>query len=158
MANLTLPSDFAEFLSLAQSRGARILVFGGFAVSIHARPRATGDIDLWIGPDATTRDAIRATLRDFGFSAEAVRLIVLDQPHHMTRFGVEPNRIELFTSVADLDFEACWMRRTAGTSGSLGFSVLSKPDLIASKIAAGRPRDLADPGDRREHEELRRTP
>lgn len=151
MANLTLPSDFAEFLSLAQSRGARLLVFGGFAVSIHARPRATGDIDLWIGPDEPTRDAIRATLRDIGFSVEAIGRAVLDQPHHMTRFGMEPNRIELFTSVAHLDFEACWSRRVEGTSGSLSFSVLSKPDLIESKVAAGRPRDLAD------LEELRRT-
>jgi hypothetical protein len=76
---------------------------------------------------------------------------VLDQPHHMTRFGMEPNRIELFTSVAHLDFEACWSRRVEGISGSLSFSVLSKPDLIESKVAAGRPRDLAD------LEELRRT-
>lgn len=64
---------------------------------------------------------------------------------------MEPNRIELFTSVAHLDFEACWSRRVEGISGSLSFSVLSKPDLIESKVAAGRPRDLAD------LEELRRT-
>jgi len=69
----------------------------------------------------------------------------------MTRFGAEPNRIELFTSVADLDFEACWVRRTTATSGTLDFSVISRDDLIASKVAAGRPRDLAD------LEELRRS-
>ncbi len=105
MANLTLPKDFAEFLSLAQSRGARILVFGGFAVSIHARPRTTGDIDLWFGGDAVTHEAIRATLRDFGFAASTVAGLVLDKPHQMTRIGHEPNRIELFSSVADLRFE-----------------------------------------------------
>jgi hypothetical protein len=144
MANLTLPRDFEEFLSLAQSHGARILVFGGFAVSIHARPRTTGDIDLWIAQDAATIEAIRATLVEFGFAEGAVRGLVLDQPHHMTRFGAEPNRIELFTSVAELDFETCWARRTTATSGTLDFSVISRDDLIASKVAAGRPRDLAD--------------
>lgn len=151
MANLTLPSDFAEFLSQAQSRGARILVFGGFAVSIHARPRATGDIDLWFGPDAATHAAIRATLIEFGFPPDMVAALVLDRPNHMTRFGHEPNRIELFSSVADLDFEACWNRRVSAKSGALEFFIIGREDLIASKVAAGRPRDLAD------LDELRRT-
>jgi len=76
--------------------------------------------------------------------ASTVAGLVLDKPHHMTRIGHEPNRIELFSSVADLRFEECWAPRVSARSGDLEFSVIGKDDLIASKIAAGRPRDIAD--------------
>jgi hypothetical protein len=52
-----------------------------------------------------------------------------------------------------VDFDAAWERRVEGVidpqSGLTGFFI-SKDDLIASKFAAGRLRDLADVEDIRE--------
>ena len=62
----------------------------------------------------------------------------------LVRFGYEPVRIELFASVADLDFEDCWSKRVDIDAGGLRVSFLDRDSLIRSKVAAGRPQDLAD--------------
>ena len=62
----------------------------------------------------------------------------------MLRFGYEPIRIELFTSVADLDFDHAWERRYTLYDAGLEITFLDRESLIRSKIAAGRPQDLAD--------------
>jgi hypothetical protein len=46
-----------------------------------------------------------------------------------------------------VDFEAAWERRVEGVIDprcGLKASFISAPDLIAAKLAAGRPQDLAD--------------
>lgn len=47
--------DFKELLSAFNAHGVRYLVVGGYAVSLHAQPRSTKDIDILIGPDSETR-------------------------------------------------------------------------------------------------------
>ena len=55
-----------------------------------------------------------------------------------------------------VDFDAAWEKRVEGIidtqTGLVGFFI-SKDDLIASKIAAGRLRDLADAEEIRESDE-----
>lgn len=68
------------------------------------------------------------------------------------RFGYEPVRIELFTSVAELDFDECWAKRVEVTTDGVSVAFLDRESLIASKAFADRPQDLAD------IEQLRRAP
>jgi predicted nucleotidyltransferase len=144
MDAITWPSEFLEFWRCCERHGARLLVFGGFAVSLHARPRTTGDLDLWCGMAAENWDRVKRALVDFGFDAGRVDAIAPPTADLLVRFGYEPVRIELFASVADLDFEDCWSKRVDIDAGGLRVSFLDRDSLIRSKVAAGRPQDLAD--------------
>jgi hypothetical protein len=44
--------DFKELLSIFNAQKVKYLIVGGYAVSLHAQPRATNDLDLLIKPDA----------------------------------------------------------------------------------------------------------
>jgi hypothetical protein len=49
--------DFKELLSGFNAEGVRYLIVGGYAVSFHAEPRATKDLDILIGADAENSKA-----------------------------------------------------------------------------------------------------
>ncbi len=47
---MNLPHDLVEMLAAFADAEVRYLIGGGHAVSLHARPRTTKDIDLWLDP------------------------------------------------------------------------------------------------------------
>jgi hypothetical protein len=63
------------------------------------------------------------------------------------RFGHDPRCIDILPDIPGVDFDAAWERRVEGIidpkSGLKAFFI-SAPDLIATKLAAGRPQDVAD--------------
>jgi hypothetical protein len=58
--------DFKELLSIFNAQKVKYLIVGGYAVSFHAQPRATKDIDLLIKPDAENARAVYDALGKFG--------------------------------------------------------------------------------------------
>ena len=92
MDAITWPSEFIEFLRCCKRHGAQMLVFEGFAVSLHARPRTTGDLDLWCGLDAANWERVKAALAEFGFDKTRVALLGAPKPDLLIRFGYEPIR------------------------------------------------------------------
>ena len=58
--------DFKELLAILNARKVRYLVVGGYAVSFHAQPRATKDLDLWVNPDLANATALYGALGEFG--------------------------------------------------------------------------------------------
>jgi hypothetical protein len=56
MEPLQLPDDFKEFLRLLNSKGVEYLLIGGYAVSYYGYPRATADMDIWVGSTAENAD------------------------------------------------------------------------------------------------------
>jgi hypothetical protein len=58
--------------------------------------------------------------------------------------GVEPNRIDLITSVDGLRFDAAWRRAVVGRYGGAPLRVLSVKDLIKNKRKVARPQDRLD--------------
>lgn len=52
------PPDFKELLSVFDSRKAKYLLIGGYAVSLHAQPRATKHLDLLVSRDAENAKAL----------------------------------------------------------------------------------------------------
>ena len=49
--------DFKELFAVFNAHGVKYLIVGGYAVSFHAQPRATKDIDLLIKPDDDNAEA-----------------------------------------------------------------------------------------------------
>ena len=64
--------DFKELLSIFNDQKVRYLIVGGYAVSFHAQPRATKDIDLLIKPDTENGKAVYAALVKFGTPLEGL--------------------------------------------------------------------------------------
>lgn len=58
--------------------------------------------------------------------------------------GVVPNRIDILTSPDGIEWASAWSRRVPARYGVTPIWIVSRRVLIASKRAAGRPRDLAD--------------
>ena len=71
------------------------------------------------------------------------------------RFGREPMAVDLLPGIDGVNFDEAWERRVEAVidaATALRAFFISKPDLIASKLAAGRTRDLADVEEIREAE------
>jgi hypothetical protein len=58
--------DYKELLSVFNAHNVKYLVVGGHAVSFHAQPRATKDLDLFIQADPVNAKATYAALAAFG--------------------------------------------------------------------------------------------
>lgn len=136
--------DFAALLRALSEAEARFLVVGAYALALHARPRATGDLDLWV--EATPENAARvhAALRAFGAPLQDLSIEDLSQPNLVYQIGVVPRRIDLLTSLTGLQFAEAWTTRVESNLGDVRCAFIGKEALIRNKRAVGRPRDLAD--------------
>jgi hypothetical protein len=62
-------------LFIFNAQKVKYLVVGGYAVSFHAQPRATRDIDLLIKPDADNGKAVYAALARFFTTPKGGRVL-----------------------------------------------------------------------------------
>jgi uncharacterized nucleotidyltransferase DUF6036 len=139
--------DFKELLSIFNAHSVKYLIVGGYAVSFHAQPRATKDIDLWIKPDAENAKAVYAALAKFGAPLEGLTPKDFSDRSKFFRMGREPVMVDLLPEIDGVDFQRAWENRVESVidiETGLKASFISGPDLIAAKLAAGRPQDIAD--------------
>lgn len=139
--------DYKDLLSAFNAHGVRYLVVGAYAVIFHAQPRFTKDIDVLIQADPSNAHATYDALAAFGAPLEGIRPEDFAERGSFFRFGHDPYGFDILPEIPGVDFDAAWERRVEGVidpkSGLRAFFI-SAPDLIASKLAAGRPQDIAD--------------
>jgi hypothetical protein len=136
--------DFAEMLVALSEAGAKFMVIGAHAVAVYARPRATGDLDIWIRPTAENAERVWAALVAFGAPLHQLTREDLTSDDLVFQIGVAPNRIDILTGIGGVRFDDAWPRRSTVALQGLAVPVIGRDDLVRSKKAAGRPRDLAD--------------
>ena len=139
--------DFKELLSVFNTHRVKYLIVGGYAVSLHAQPRATKDIDILIKPDADNAKAVYAALAKFGAPLEDLSPADFADRGSFFRMGREPVAVDILSEIPGVDFDAAWDRRVEGvidTATGLTANFISGDDLLSAKLAAGRPQDIAD--------------
>ena len=149
-------SDFKELLSTLNAHRVKYLVVGAYAVSIYAQPRATKDLDILVKADTENAKAVFAALAQFGAPLEGLTFADFAEPGPFFRMGREPIGVDILTAIPGIEFDAAWQRRMEGVIdevSSVSASFISREDLIAAKLASGRPRDLADVDEMRKAEE-----
>lgn len=139
--------EYKDLLSAFHAHGVRYLIVGGYAVILHAQPRFTKDIDVFIRPDPANARATYAALAEFGAALEGIHPEDLADRTSFFRFGRDPNGIDILPDIPGVDFDAAWENRIEATidpTSGLTANFISADDLISAKLASGRPQDLAD--------------
>ena len=139
--------DFKELLSTFNDHKVKYLVVGGYAVSFHAQPRATKDLDILIKADADNAAAIYAALADFGAPPTGMTPEDFIERGKFYRMGHPPLMVDILPGIVGIDFDQAWQRRIEvmiDAERGLKAFFISRDDLITAKLAAGRHEDLAD--------------
>lgn len=144
MAKIKLAADFNDFLRLCLRNDVRFMVIGGYAVIYHSRPRYTGDLDLWVDASLENAERIVTVLQEFGFPPHTVSTAMITGQQQIIRMGFEPMRLELFTRIPGVEFNACYARHEIVKIGRLSVPIIALDDLKANKLASGRLKDLQD--------------
>lgn len=141
---IDLATDFRDLLQSFVDREVRFLVVGGYALAVHGRPRATGDLDVWIEATAENAERALAGLRDFGAPLHDLTREDLTRPGTVFQIGVPPLRIDVLTSATGVEFGPAWEERTEAEFEGVRFPVIGRRHLLVNKRALGRAQDLAD--------------
>ena len=137
--------DFKELLSVFNAGQVRYLIVGGYAVSFHAQPRATKDLDILIGADAENSKAVYAALARFGAPIEGLIAMDFAEPDNFFRMGTPPVMVDIMPKIRGVEFEEAWNRRVdVQIDDDLSVPFISRQDLLTAKLAAGRAQDLID--------------
>jgi hypothetical protein len=136
--------DFVDLLRAFIAADVRFLVVGAYALALHGRPRATGDLDLWV--DATAENAARVmdALAAFGAPLAAITAADFSSPGVTYQIGVPPGRIDLLTELTGVSFADAWPDRRRGAFGDIQVDYIGRAAFIRNKRATGRLKDLAD--------------
>jgi hypothetical protein len=141
---MEIPQDLISLFSEFAAGGVRYLIVGGHAVAAHGRPRSTKDVDIWL--ESTPANIARAcdALSRFGVPGQIVDALRHASADEIVWLGRAPLRIDLLQSLPALEFAKAWPRRLIVSLGAVDVCVVGKEDLIANKLAVGRPQDRRD--------------
>jgi hypothetical protein len=136
--------DFLDLLRAFTAADVRFLIVGAYALAVHGRPRATGDLDVWI--DATPENAGRVirALAAFGAPLADVREADFSRPGAVFQIGVAPGRIDILTELTGLEFTDAWTTRIRRPFGDIDADFIDRASFLRNKRATGRLKDLAD--------------
>lgn len=139
-----LNQDFREFIKLLNESNVRYLVVGGYAVAFHGHPRYTKDLDVWIELSPENADRILKALEKFGFGSLGLKREDFLERDQIIQLGYPPNRIDILTTLKDLDFEDCYKVKVEVVIQGLHIDFIDMENLKKNKQATGRTQDLAD--------------
>ena len=136
--------DFVDLLRAFSGAEVRFLVVGAYALAMHGRPRATGDLDVWIDPTTENAARVMRALQTFGAPLADVAEEDFARPGVVYQIGVPPGRIDILTELTALAFADAWRDRVRGPFGELHVDFLDRASFIRNKRAVGRLKDLSD--------------
>ena len=107
--------DLEEFIAELNAHGVRYLIVGAHALALHARPRATKDLDLFLDRSRENVQRLLAAIRNFLGASLDYREDDFTSGAYIIQLGVAPNRIDLIPVLEGVaDFDSAWNSRTEG--------------------------------------------
>jgi hypothetical protein len=135
--------ELRNLIDALESGAIEYALCGGVALAIHGVPRATQDIDFLVRPEDL--DRLRAVVRCCGFVLES---FPMDFASGITiqRFTklIDGQPLMLDALLVGGPLAGAWERRQVAEIEGGRVRVIARDDLIALKLAAGRPQDLVD--------------
>jgi hypothetical protein len=136
--------DFLDLLRAFADAEVRFLVVGAYALGLHGKPRATGDLDVWVDASPDNARRVMQALTAFGAPMADIAESDFTRPGVTYQIGLPPRRIDILTDLTGLTFAGAWPGRVRGVFGSVDVNFIGLADFIHNKRRTGRLKDLAD--------------
>jgi hypothetical protein len=120
------------------------LVVGAHAMAAYELVRATGDFDIWVRPTKENAERVWVALEAFRAPRRKLKLEDFTIPNNVFQIGVEPDRIDLLTSIDGVEFDEAWQNRITTKIDDAVVPIIGRQQLLKNKRASGRPKDLSD--------------
>lgn len=98
----------------------------------------------WFRPSEQNAERLLKALSEFGFGAVGITKEDLLSPDKVIQLGVQPNRIDILSSISGVGFDDAWASRQAGNLDGLLVKFIGRDALIQNKRATGRAKDQGD--------------
>jgi len=139
-----LNSDYKEMLQCLLEEEVRFLLVGAYAVAVHGHPRATKDIDFFVGATPENASNLMKALSKFGAPLHNISEADFSSKGIIFQIGNSPRRIDIITRISGVEFDQAYANKVVVFLEGLEVPVISLQDLILNKRASGRMQDLAD--------------
>jgi hypothetical protein len=136
--------DFVDLLRAFVAADVRFLIVGAYALALHGRPRATGDLDVWVEASPDNAARVMQALASFGAPLSDVSVDDFSRPGVTFQIGVAPGRIDILTELTGLTFAEAWPGRMRRPFGEIEVDFIGRAAFIQNKRATGRAKDLGD--------------
>lgn len=132
--------DFVDLLRAFNAADVRFLVVGAYALALHGRPRATGDIDLWVDETPENATRVMRALGAFGAPTESISEADFASPGVTYQIGVVPGRIDILTDLTGITLAEAWGDRVRRPFGDVEVDFIGREAFIRNKrrpVASG---------------------
>ncbi len=107
---MKVEKDFEDFIELLNKNDVKYMIVGAYALALYARPRNTGDIDIFVQRDENNAEKILQVLRQFGFESIGIVETDLLAEGKVIQLGVSPVRIDIMNSIDGVNFNEAYQR------------------------------------------------
>ena len=111
--------DFRNLLELFNKYKVNYIIVGAYALGFHGAPRYTGDLDIFVKPDAINARSIMQALHEFGFGSVGLTAADFEEEGIVVQLGFPPVRVDVITSITGVSWEQAQSGRVRGQFGSL---------------------------------------
>lgn len=140
-----LTKDFRDFITLLDKFQVEFAICGGHAVAYYGYPRMTMDFDILINPSFVNAKKLMCCLDEFGFGGvPQLKQELFEQPGTVFSLGVQPNQIDLMTSMSSQTVDEIFQNKVEGKLEDLTIYYVSYQDLLRAKREANRLKDQLD--------------
>lgn len=140
-----MDENLKQLLVALNDQKAKYVIIGGYAVFVHAQPRMTKDLDVFIESSPSNALAVFNALASFGAPLAGFTVKDFATPNVAARFGNPPICFDILQRISGVEFDQVYANsETMLIDGEVPARYISAEDLIQNKLASGRAQDLAD--------------
>jgi len=139
-----LAKDFQELLESFTSHGVDFMICGSYALAVHAKPRYTEDLDIWVAKTRENAERLCAAINDFGITITMESCLEILEERQMIVFGLPPLRVEILNFQDGCEYNRAKSRFVVGKFGDVEVPVISLADFVATKRNVDRTKDRLD--------------
>ena len=139
--------EFLRLISCLEAFGVKYLIIGGFAVNKYGFKRSTGDIDFFIKDDKDNRKSLIDALGAAGYGRFEELMeasIIAGYCEIIMDNGLYADLMTEVPGLAGANFEEYYKNASVEMLGDIPVRFIHYIDLLQSKKAAGRNKDLID--------------
>ncbi|HRN26673.1 MAG TPA: nucleotidyltransferase [Ignavibacteriaceae bacterium] len=141
---MRVEKDFEDFIELLNKNDVKYMIVGAYALALYARPRNTGDIDVFVERDEKNAKKILQVLSQFGFESIGIVEADLLADSRVVQLGVSPVRIDIMNRIDGVNFNDAYKRVKNIMFGNTPTKFISYEDLLQNKLSSNRKKDQAD--------------